>query len=402
VRIQLWSSNYAPEPTGIGPLAAVWATGLQRRGHEVTVLAAHPHYPEPAWDRPLRPVRRRDAGVRVLRVPLRVGHRSAKERMLQDATLSVSCAAVSPLLPAADVVVAATPCFPALGVAAAHARLRRTPFVVQVHDILPDGAIATGLLPEGRLASVLGRYERACYATASKIVVISKNAQANIVGKGVPAERVEHIHESATNPVAADPQASGEADRPVVFTMGNVGLTQNLEAVVRAFEADDRLAAMGAELVIAGDGVQGDAVRAAIRTDRVRVTGILGPEALDAEARRATVALVSQTSPNVEFNTPSKLMNLMARGLAVVAAVREDSEVGHVLRDSGAGDVVPSDRVATDLGPALVQALSDDERRREQARASLVYAGRMFSTDRVLDRWEALVAGTAADGRRAA
>lgn len=395
MRIQLWSSNYAPEPTGIGPLAAVWATGLQRRGHEVTVLAAHAHYPQPVWGRPRRPLRERHQGVDVLRVPLRVGHDSAKARMLQDATLAASCAAVSPLLPAADVIVAATPCFPALGVAAAHARLRRTPFVVHVHDILPDGAVATGLLGEGPLLRVLSAYERASYAGAENIVVISKNAHRNIVGKGVPAERVVHIPESATQDVAPAPQVEGDADRPVVFTMGNVGLTQNLEAVVRAFQADERLRELGAELVIAGDGVEGDRVRAAISTDRVRITGILGPAELDREARRATVALVSQTSPNVEFNTPSKLMNLMGRGLAVVAAVREDSEVGHVLRESGAGEVVPSHLVASDLGPALVRALTDEPRRRAQAAASLDYAGRVFATDAVLDRWEELLGAAA-------
>lgn len=399
MRIQLWSSNYAPEPTGIAPLATVWARGLRERGHEVTVLAAHAHYPTPVWERPSRPTRENHDGVDVLRVPLRVGRGSAKDRMLQDATFSAACAVASPLLPTADVVVAATPSFPALGLAAVHARVRRTPFVVRIHDILPDGAVATGLMGEGRLLDAMRLYERRSYAVAERVVVISRAARANILSKGVPDERVVHIPDSATGDVAEQPQVDGDADHPVVFTMGNIGLTQNLEAVVRAFQADARLAELGAELVIAGDGVEGDAVRAAITTDRVRVTGILGPDALEREARRATVALVSQTSPTVEFNMPSKLMNFLARGLAVVAAVRDDSEVDHVVRGAGAGTVVRQDRIADDLGPALVQSIEDREMRRSQAEASLRCARETFAADRVLDRWESLLVDVAARGR---
>ena len=47
MRIQLWSYNYDPEPSGIAPLSGVWARAMQARGHEVEVIAAHPHYPEP-------------------------------------------------------------------------------------------------------------------------------------------------------------------------------------------------------------------------------------------------------------------------------------------------------------------------------------------------------------------
>ncbi|WP_026911218.1 glycosyltransferase family 4 protein [Patulibacter minatonensis] len=402
MRIQLWSSNFAPEPTGIAPLATVWAKGLQARGHDVTVLAAHAHYPDPVWDRPLRPTREDHDGVDVLRVPLRVGRGTASDRMLQDATFASSCVAAAPLLPAADVVVGATPSFPALGVAALHARVRRTPFVVRIHDILPDGAVATGLMQEGGLVRWLRRYEKACYASAERVVVISRAARRNMLEKGVPDGKVVHIPDSATRELADGPQVHGDADRPVVFTMGNIGLTQNLVAVVRAFQADERLADLGAELVIAGDGVAGDAVRAAITTDRVRVTGILGGADLERETRRATVALISQTSPTVEFNMPSKLMNFMARGLAVVGAVRDDSEVQHVLHEAGAGVTLSPAEIPDRLGPALVHELEDEVLRHRHATGSLAYAGDRFSVDRVLDRWEEVLTDVAPRGARRA
>lgn len=47
--IQLWSYNYAPEPTGVGPVSTTSARAMRDRGHEVHVVAAHPHYPSPEW-----------------------------------------------------------------------------------------------------------------------------------------------------------------------------------------------------------------------------------------------------------------------------------------------------------------------------------------------------------------
>lgn len=49
LHVQLWSYNYDPEPTGIGPVSKVLAEGLRSRGHHIEVVAAHPHYPVPRW-----------------------------------------------------------------------------------------------------------------------------------------------------------------------------------------------------------------------------------------------------------------------------------------------------------------------------------------------------------------
>jgi hypothetical protein len=59
MRIQLWSYNYDPEPSGIAPLSGIWARAMRDRGHEVLVIAAHPHYPKPIWGSRTKPYRER-------------------------------------------------------------------------------------------------------------------------------------------------------------------------------------------------------------------------------------------------------------------------------------------------------------------------------------------------------
>src|SRR4051794_21342489 len=105
------------------------ARALRDRGHEVLVVAAHPHYPEPAWGVRVRPYRERRDGMQVLRLPLWPGRGSGLARIRQELSFVASLSGVAPLLPAADVVVAVTPSFPALATTIGFSRARRTPWV---------------------------------------------------------------------------------------------------------------------------------------------------------------------------------------------------------------------------------------------------------------------------------
>ena len=186
MRIQLWSYNYAPEPTGIGPVSATWAKAMTDLGHEVTVVAAHPHYPEPIWGRRLRPTRTRSEGVDVIRLPLWIGRDNALARMRQDASFSAALAAAFPLLPKADARVVVTPCFPALSTAIAASKIDKTPWMLWVQDILPDGAIDTGLLDADSLPARLSRkLELAAYDSADRIVVMNNGTIEQV---GTPLE----------------------------------------------------------------------------------------------------------------------------------------------------------------------------------------------------------------------
>lgn len=337
MRIQLWSYNYAPEPTGIGPVSATWAKAMTELGHEVTVVAAHPHYPEPIWGKKIRPTRTRSEGVDIVRLPLWIGRDSAKARMRQDASFSAALMAAFPLLPKADARVVVTPCFPALATAIAASKLDKTPWMLWVQDILPDGAIDTGLLDEGSLAARMSRkLELAAYDSADRVVVISDNFNKNLTKKGVPSEKLSRIYNPATTDIAPLPRTEFSAE-PKILVMGNIGHSQGLTNVVKEFEASDRLRELGARLVITGTGVAADELRAAITTDRVEMLGLVSQERLQHELSTATFGLVSQLGTLPEFNFPSKLMNYLANALPVIASVGPESEVASVIRDTDAG-----------------------------------------------------------------
>jgi colanic acid biosynthesis glycosyl transferase WcaI len=390
VRIQLWSYNFAPEPTGIAPISRRWAEEMGRRGHDVLVVAAHPHYPSPDWGKRIRPYRERREGVAVLRLPLRIGRRTTGERLVQEATFGAALTAAMPLLPTPDAVVAVSPSFPALVPAMVFSKLRRVPWVLWLQDILPDGAAVTGILPEGRTMDAARALERTAYASARRVVVISESFAENLRGKGVPDAKLRRIFNPATIDIRDRPREVATRVPGRILTMGNIGHTQNLAAVARAFEESAELRERGATLHMAGDGVAADDVRAAIRTDRVRITGVLGAEELARELSEATVALVSQSYDGIDFNVPSKLMNFMGQGIATVGAVRDESEVARLLRESGGGWVHGTGD-GRGLGALLASCMDDPAAIAERDAAALRFARREFDKRRMADQFEAVL-----------
>ncbi len=81
-----------------------------------------------------------------------------------------------------------------------NARLRRTPWVLWLQDILPDGAAVTGILDEGTVLRLARRLERTAYNSAARIVVVSDSFAENLRAKGVPDAKITRIYNPATRP----------------------------------------------------------------------------------------------------------------------------------------------------------------------------------------------------------
>ena len=385
-RLQLWSIYFHPELTGIAPATTLLARQLMARGWQIDVVAAHPHYPEPVWDRRLLPSRERIDGIRVTRLPLLPGRATRAARLRQELSFTASLTAAAPflgrpLMPRADLMLVGSPSFPALAPAVANARARRIPMVLWLHDLLPEGAAATGILDEhGALVRASRRLERAAYHAAQRIVVPSRSFEDNLVAKGVPAEKIDLIYYPATLPIPAEPADPGRGEPPTVICMGNIGLSQGLAELVRAFEASEEMERRGVRLTVTGTGVAADGVRAEIRSDRTQMPGLLDREALTEQLPHHDLALVAQSFEGTEFNLPSKLMNYMGHGVPVIAAVNPSSEAARLVREAGAGWVVDSSH--PELFPrAIADALDRPEDMSARGAAGHRYAVEHFSPD---------------------
>jgi colanic acid biosynthesis glycosyl transferase WcaI len=273
-----------------------------------------------------------------------------------------------------------------------------------MHDLLPDGAVSTGLLDEDSPILRASRWlERVAYEECDSVAVLSQAFADNVLSKGVPPEKVELIYDPATRPfpdLSANGHPGADGDEIRILSMGNIGLTQGLAPLVAAFERSDEIAKRGVRLVITGNGVAADDVKAEIRSERVEYLGLVSDERLEHELRTATLAFVSQSYAGAEFNLPSKLMNFMAYGLPIVAAVNPAGETARLVEHAGAGWV--ADSSAPDLFPkAVISAIGDPDDLGRKAQAGRVYAERSFSHSAFGDSFDGLLRRVVAGARGA-
>jgi colanic acid biosynthesis glycosyl transferase WcaI len=387
LKIQLWSYNYDPEPTGIAPVSTCLAKGLQDLGHSVDVVAAHPHYPEPRWGMRRTPYREVRDDVPVLRLPLWIGRDSAFERYRQELSYMAALTLAAPFTGKPDVLIGTSPSFPALAPTILKTAPRRTPWLLWLHDILPDGAAASGIVDENsKVIRASRKLERAAYRSADRIIVLSRAFTDNLTAKGVPADKIELIYDPATR-MPGDPPAEDQSNGHLrLLSMGNIGFSQGLAELVAGFEQAPDLNT-DVDMVITGNGMAAEDVRSELKTGRVEMLGLVDDDRLERELHQADIGLVTQRYEGGEFNIPSKLMNFMAYGLPILAAVNPNGEVAKLVQEAGAGWVVDSSN-PEDLPREIARINANPGEIAERARASAAYADAHFTQHAFINNFD--------------
>ena len=283
-------------------------------------------------------------------------------------------------------------------VALAVARRFRVPLVVVSQDVFPEIAVEVRRLRNPILVRLLGVLTRFYLRRADAVVAIGETMRARLEAKGVRPQRLRVIPNwvdaGAITPQRRDNEwarANGLDDRFVVMHSGNIGHAQDLETLVRASTQlgdIERLA-----VVLIGFGARHDHL--------VQLTEELGAEKvsfLDYQPRE--VLPQSLSSADVHFVglgrglsgyvVPSRVYGILAAGKPIIASVEEDSETARLVRESGAGVVVPPGR------PDLVAAEIRRAAAGEHDLAELGRRGRAWieaegGRERALERYRELL-----------
>ena len=212
-------THYFPPETGapqarLSGLAAAWAAD----GDDVTVLTGMPNHPTgvmpPEYRGAIRRRERRD-GYRVLRTWL---YATPNEGIARKTIGHLSFMISSVLLGGhssgpADVIVVSSPTFFSIGAGWLLARLKRARLVVEVRDLWPAIFTELGVLTNRRLIRLLERLELAAYAAADTVIVVSDGFRANLIARGVPADKV-HTIRNGVRPGEFDPAAPARSAAP--------------------------------------------------------------------------------------------------------------------------------------------------------------------------------------------
>lgn len=396
MRVLVVSQFYPPEPGATQNRLGAFADGLAARGHDVTVVCEQPCHPAGVFQagfgrRPLMTERAR--GTTVHRVWVATSPRkTTASRLAFYGTFAAGAFAGVLAARRSDVLFASSPPLPGVLAAAAAARVRRLPLVVDVRDIWPAAAEALGELSNRRIIATLERAERGLYRQARAVTTTTRSFCAHVDGvAGRPLS--VHVPNGALDELVALPDTSPPANGEfVVGYAGNLGIAQGLGIVL---DAAERLRDEPVRFVCVGDGP----LREELRRERER-RGLdrveLRPGIPVAEVGRFLQGCHALLVPLrdhalLDAFIPSKLYDAMAVGRPVIVAAR--GEAARLVHETGAGVVVAPES-GEELARAVGRLAADPELAAALGRAGRE-AARGLARSRQLDVLEGVLSSAA-------
>jgi colanic acid biosynthesis glycosyl transferase WcaI len=398
LRILILSIYHDPEPI---PKTGELARELRRRGHDVTVVTAFPHYPSgrlyagyrlALWRWEIRD------NVRVLRTFIVPYHgQNGLLRMVNYTSWMLSSIQSAWLTPPCDVMYVWHPPL-TVGVSAwIISKLKRVSYVYDVQDLWPESALASGILRPGPLVSFLYRLADWVYRRAPRILVVSGAAARHLQARGVDDGKVSVAHHwvdttAFNRPPARDVRTQfGWTDRFVVMFAGNLGMVQGLETVIEA--ATLLRNRSDVVFVFVGDGSDRERLEALARQNRlenVRFVGHHPQEEMPTFMAAADALLVHlRRSAISDHAIPTKILSYMAAARPILCATQ--GAAADLIRDADAGlSVPPSDAAALAQAVTELAALAPEERQR-LGRNGRAYLAAHYSKHVIIDEYERIL-----------
>ena len=246
MNITIISPHFAPDTAPTGEVVTQIVNELQRLGHRIHVVTALPwyrnHSVEPGWPRRLIS-REKTTWGKITRIhPFASKNRTnLLARSVAFCAFSCVAALTATFTRRTQIILAMSPPL-TLGLAGwIAAKRHKAPLILNVQDIHPDAAIATGTISDTRVIQVLKRIERLSYDKADAVTVLSDDLRKKLISR-IDAESklrvipnfvdTEHIYPGDRN--NSYRHELGLTDETIVMYAGNVGFSQPLELVLEA------------------------------------------------------------------------------------------------------------------------------------------------------------------------
>ena len=330
-RLLVLNQYYWPGPEATAQLLTELCEGLAGT-YAVTVVAG--------TTRGSGPGRQTRNGVEIVRVPSTSFSRSRLAPRAANYLTYVVLAALRGLTARRPDIVVCQTDPPFVGDAAyLVARRFGVPLVAVVQDLYPESAAETGKLSSPVALKGLRVAVDAYLHSADRVVAIGETMRRRLEARGVEPERISVIpgwvDTDAIHPVGVDRDSSF-----LVMHSGNVGHAQELDTLIGAArELTD------VEFEIVGNGSRRNELeRLAAGLPNVSFLPYRPRNELSESLSSASLHFVGLARGLAGYVVPSRLYGVLATGRPVLLAADETSEAAELVREAGAGIVVPPGR----------------------------------------------------------
>ncbi len=216
-----------------------------------------------------------------------------------------------------------------------YAARKHIPFVFEIRDITYKQLIATGKSESSLAVKGMKWLELRLCKKAAKVVVVTNGYKKILAEDGVPADKIEVI----TNGVDVDRAVDVYDDhKPLVLSyFGTLGISQNIKDTF-PYGEEIRKCVDDFTYLIIGGGAQKEEIKAAAsQTTFIKMLPSMSSAGLEPYYNDTQLSVIAlRKSDDFKYTIPSKLFQVMGRGIAVLY-IGPDGESAEIVRKYGAG-----------------------------------------------------------------
>ena len=394
-----FNRSYYPDFGATGQLLTELCEDLVARfDYEVTVVAGMPTAAETAiapvsWYAPVR--REERNGVRILRAwSTSKPTRRFSGRVSNYLSYFCSATLASLRLGRPDVIVSLTdpPIVSLTAIAAA--KMTGARFVFLCQDVFPEVARLLEDFQNDKVEALLTKIGRFTVKRADRIIALGDTMTRRLIEtKNADPRKIRVIHNWADS-AAIQPGSKNNAfarehglvDKFVVMHSGNVGMSQNVDALLEV--AAQVVDLPDVVIAIVGEGARKSFLQQEVgrrKLTNVRFFPYQPKARLSDSFATADVFVVSLKSGLAGFIVPSKVYGVLVAGRPYIAAIEADSEVAQIAREHDCGIVVePGNREQI---VTAIRALHDNAAYRTRLGANARQAALRFDRPRAVEAY---------------
>lgn len=274
--------------------------------------------------------------------------------------------------------------------------LRRRPFIFEVRDLWPEGAIQLGVVKNRLIIWMAKKFERLCYHAATRIVTCSEG-QATWIRQHYGAEHVDVIPHGSDNELVSSLDEKWElpawaAGKHLVLYTGALGLIDDCKQILDVADVFRQRDLPNVEFVVIGDGKERAELEAGMRQrqlEHIHFLGYLPKTEVMQWLRHARCSLfLVKDVPFLATASPNKLYDAFAAGVPVVQAT--DGWIKDLFDNEHCGTTVPANDPEA-MADAVARLIEDDEHYELQAGNSKRVGNDLFDRSMLAHRMHGIL-----------
>lgn len=349
MKILIITQNFPPDIGGAAIRLSGYAKYLTLFGHTVNVLCANPVYPRgrifEGYKNKWFQREKKDNYIinRTWIWPIKPKS-SFILRIVSYCSFVFSACQGSWKLEKPDVIISASPSFFASFVSLFYKKLKKVKIILDITDVWPDSAIATGFMKKGFLFSVAKKLEGWIYKNVDYITCGSMGTKKELLRNSVPEDKITVIPDAAdlnlfnTNIDSSFVKKKYEIDgKFIVGYSGLIGFAQDPKNIVMA--AQELKNYKDIIFLVVGDGGLKEAIEtlsSKLKLKNIIFAGEKPRETVPSFIKSFSVGLVTLAKNDLFRNSmPSKLFDYLAAGIPTI--VNLDGVAWGIIKESQSG-----------------------------------------------------------------